>query len=109
MARRILIIQGHPDPRGGHFGHALADAYARGAAASGHEMRRIEVARLEVPVLRSQAEWNTVAAPGELAGAQADMKWADHLVIIFPLWQGMMPALLKAFFEQVMRPGFAVL
>ena len=29
------------------------------------------------------------------------------LVLVFPLWLGEMPALLKAFFEQVARPGFA--
>jgi len=28
-------------------------------------------------------------------------------VIVFPLWGGGMPALLKAFFEQLLRPGFA--
>ena len=32
-ASRILIIQGHPDPRGDHFCHALADSYERRAAA----------------------------------------------------------------------------
>ena len=35
MAMRIAIIQGHPDPGGGHFGHALADAYARTATQGG--------------------------------------------------------------------------
>jgi putative NADPH-quinone reductase len=29
-------------------------------------------------------------------------------VIIYPLWLGTMPALLKGFLEQVFRPGFAV-
>ena len=29
------------------------------------------------------------------------------LVIVDPLWLGSMPALLKAFLEQVLRPGFA--
>jgi len=33
--------------------------------------------------------------------------WADHLVIIYPLWLGSMPALLKGFLEQLLRPGFA--
>ena len=27
MSRRIVIIQGHPDPEAGHLCHALADAY----------------------------------------------------------------------------------
>ena len=33
--------------------------------------------------------------------------WAEHIVFVFPLWLGTMPALLKAFLEQVMRPGIA--
>jgi putative NADPH-quinone reductase len=33
---------------------------------------------------------------------------AQHLAIFFPLWHGTMPALLKVFIEQVMRPGIAL-
>lgn len=109
MARRILIIQGHPDPRGGHFGHALADAYARGAQTAGHTVRRVEVAQVDFALVRSQDEWKTSPLSADLAGAQASIAWADHLVVVFPLWLGTMPALLKAFFEQVLRPGFALL
>lgn len=109
MTRRILIIQGHPDPRGGHFGHALADAYAAGAQSAGHAVKRVEVAKADVPVLRSQADWSLATAPGALGEAQAAIRWAEHIVIIFPLWLGTMPALLKAFLEQVLRPGFALI
>ena len=35
------------------------------------------------------------------------MTWADHVVILYPLWLGSMPALLKALLEQMLRPGFA--
>jgi putative NADPH-quinone reductase len=38
---------------------------------------------------------------------QEHLYWAQHLVIIYPLWMGDMPALLKAYIEQVFRPGFA--
>ncbi|HEX6155974.1 MAG TPA: NAD(P)H-dependent oxidoreductase [Burkholderiales bacterium] len=93
MSRRIAILQGHPDPAGGHFVHALADAYERAARAAGHEVRRIDVARLEFPLLHN---------------AQQAIAWAEHLAIFYPLWLGDMPALLKGFFEQVLRPGFAV-
>lgn len=34
-ARRILVIQGHPDAAGGHFCHRLGEAYAEGARAAG--------------------------------------------------------------------------
>lgn len=108
MAKRILIIQGHPDSQAIHFGHALADAYAAGARDAGHDVRRIAVATIDFPVLRSKEDWDTQACPPSLLPAQQDIAWADHIVIFFPLWLGSMPALLKAFLEQVFRPGFAV-
>jgi putative NADPH-quinone reductase len=107
MARRIAIIQGHPDPAGDRFCHALADAYAAGAKAAGREVKRIEVAKLEFPLLRTQADFEKGSPPPQIAAAQEAIRWAEHLVIVYPLWLGMMPALLKGFFEQVFRPGFA--
>ena len=105
MSKRIVIIQGHPDPKDGHFCHALASAYAQGAQKAGHEVRRIAVAKIDFPVLRTKEEWDSGKAPPALQPAQEAILWAKHLVIIYPLWLGGMPALLKAFFEQVFRPG----
>jgi putative NADPH-quinone reductase len=105
--RPILLIQGHPDPHGRHFGHALADAYAEGARAAGHGVERLELAQLDFPLLRSQAEWRDGALPPSLQPAQDAIGRAGHLVLFFPLWLGDMPALLKGFLEQIARPGFA--
>lgn len=104
--RKILIIDGHPDRDPKRFVHALADAYAKGAAA--HEVRRLKLSELDIAFLRSAADWMTGEPSAAVAGAQADVAWADHLVILYPLWLGDVPALLKAFLEQVMRPGFAL-
>lgn len=108
MAKRIVIIQGHPDPREGHFGQAMADAYARGAQAGGHDLRRIRVAQLDFPLLRDAEEFEKGEPPPSIREAQEAIRWAEHLFIIYPLWLGTMPALLKGFFEQVFRPGFAL-
>jgi putative NADPH-quinone reductase len=105
--RHILIIQGHPDPAGGRLCHQLAAAYADGATAAGHSVRLLDVAPLDFPLLRTQADWEHGRVPTVLAPAQADILWAQHLVLLFPLWMGDMPALLKAFIEQVARPGLA--
>lgn len=102
-ARRIVVLQGHPDPGGQHFCHALAAAYAGAARAAGHEVRVVDVAQLDFPLLRTKADWETGSVPPGLVAANADVAWADHLVILFPLWLGTMPALLKGFFEQVLR------
>jgi putative NADPH-quinone reductase len=107
MPKRIAIIQGHPDPAGGHLGHALADAYARGAEAAGHAVRRIDVAALDFPLLRTQAAFDREPAPAAIDEAQEILAWADHWVLFFPLWLGTLPAVLKGFLEQTLRPGFA--
>ena len=56
--RRITLIQGHPDPKAVHYCHALAEAYAIAACPEGHELRRVEVARLDFPLLRAKSDWD---------------------------------------------------
>ena len=106
MPRRILIVDGHPDP-GGHFVHALVAAYREAAVAAGHEVRAIEIATLDFPLLRSPEDFQKGRASAVILAAQQNIAWADRLAIFYPLWLGSMPALTKAFFEQCLRPGFA--
>jgi putative NADPH-quinone reductase len=104
---KIVVIQGHPDSTGGHFCNALASAYADGAAAAGPELRLIDVAGQSFELLRSKEGFEDDAPPLSIRDAQEAISWAQHLVIVYPLWLGSMPAVLKGFFEQVFRPGFA--
>jgi putative NADPH-quinone reductase len=108
MTRRILIILGHPDAGEAHFCHALARAYEEGAVKAGHEVRLIDVGRLDFPLLRSRKEFEAEPPPAVIRAAQDDIRWAEHLLIIYPLWLGTLPALLKGFFEQTFRYGFAL-
>ena len=106
---RILIVNGHPDAHPGSFVAALAAAYAKGALAAGHEIRRIDIGALNLPPVHSAAEFAaTPAADSAAAAAQRDIAWCEHLVIVHPLWLGSQPAALKAFFEQTFRYGFAL-
>jgi putative NADPH-quinone reductase len=107
MTCRVLLIQGHPDATQRHFGHALAEAYAGGAREAGHDLRTVEVATPNFPLLRSQHEWQKGELPPGLRGPQQAIGWAEHLVLFFPLWLGDMTALLKGFLEQVAGLGFA--
>ena len=104
---RILLIQGRPDAVAPHLCHALSQAYAEGAMAAGHVVRQVDGAAIVFALLRSQHEWELGLLPATLKPAQADIGWAQHIVLFFPLWLGDMPALLKGFLEQVARPGFA--
>jgi len=99
MKKRILLIDGHPDPGPAHLCNALAGAYAEGAGNAGHEIRRLDIASLSFPVLRDPLAFTRPPSDPDIVAAQRDVLWAEHLVFIFPLWLGGPPALLKAFME----------
>lgn len=103
---RITIIDGHPSGDKDHYVHALASAYEKGAEEL-HEVKRINIADLDFALVREPRVWNEQEPEEDIIEAQKAIEWADHLVFIYPLWMGDIPALLKAFLEQVMRPGFA--
>ena len=105
QSKRIVIIQGHPDPEGQHYCCALAAAYAQGAAEAGHTIHNLDVAKLEFPFLRSRDDQHG-APPNAIEQAQAAIAHADHVVMIYPVWNGGAPAMLKAFLEQTFRPAF---
>jgi putative NADPH-quinone reductase len=105
---KITIVEGHPDPSEHRLNHALADAYAKAALGGGNEVRRIEIAELDFPVLRSAQDFQSGPPPEPIRAAQRDIAWADHIAFFYPLWIGDVPALFKAFIEQTFRPGFAM-
>jgi putative NADPH-quinone reductase len=107
VPRRILVIVGHPDPDPKRLCRALADAYAVSAEEAGHAVRCVDLASLDFPLLRTAEEFQHGSVPDGLRHAAESFVWSEHIVFVFPLWLGTMPALLKGFLEQVMRPGTA--
>jgi putative NADPH-quinone reductase len=105
---KIAIIQGHPDFNRPHFCHALAQEYEAAALCAGHEVRVLDVANLAFPLLRSAEEFHQGALVPDVAAAQETLVWAQHLLLVYPLWYGMPPARMHAFLEQLFRPGVAV-
>ena len=106
--KRILIVLAHPDAEKPHYCHALAEAYQTAAEEAGHGVRLLDLGKLDVPLLRSKSEWQSEDdIPEFVVAGQEAIYDADHLLFIYPLWLGTMPALLKAWLEQVLRESFA--
>lgn len=104
---KILILQGHPDTFETHLCHAIAESYRTGAEQNGHDVQVITIAQEDIPYLRSKAEWESGNLPQVALTGQAAVHAADHIVLIYPLWMGDLPAIVKAWVEQVLRKGFA--
>lgn len=106
MSKRVLVIAGHPDRAARHLGDAFAEAYADGVRDAGGEVRLIRLAELDFPLLRSPDDFLTAPDIPAINEARESILWAQHIALLFPLWLGSAPALVRAFFEQVARGGF---
>ncbi|MEO4046332.1 NAD(P)H-dependent oxidoreductase [Pseudomonas sp. CAU 1711] len=103
--KRILMILG--TPKRDSLCHAIAEAYVRGARTRGHAVRQLHLGELQFdPILREGYGQSQTLEP-DLLEAQRQIHWAEHLVFVYPVWWGGVPALLKGFFDRVFLPGFA--
>lgn len=99
---KIMVVVGHPQHN--TFCGALAKAYAEGALSAGHNAQVFQLSQMNFdPILREGYRKEQPFEP-DLQGAYGALKACDHLVIIFPLWCGDMPALLKGFIERILQP-----
>ncbi|MBA3935904.1 MAG: NAD(P)H-dependent oxidoreductase [Planctomycetes bacterium] len=102
---RTLIIVGHP--RLGSLCTALADAYERGAVAAGAHVRRMDLATLVYDLSMHEREFALQVVEPDIRIAREQVTWCQHVVFVYPVWWGSMPALLKGFLDRMLAPGFA--
>jgi NAD(P)H dehydrogenase (quinone) len=105
MSKTITIILGHPAKAS--YCRALAEHYRQGAEAAGHQVHFLALSDMQFDPILHEGYSEEQPLEADLEQAQNAIKASDHLVIIHPLWMGMMPALLKGFFERVFTRGFA--
>lgn len=112
-----LIVFNHP--YGGSFCGAILAAVERGLKTGGHKCRVINLDQDDFdPVMRSKDLLAFVGAgrAGEDALDAIDeqvreykghLEWAEHLVMIFPVWWMTTPAMTKGFIDKVIFPAIA--
>lgn len=119
----ILLVYAHPEPKSLNgslknfsvkrledAGHAVqvSDLYAMQWKASldaDDSMDRRPDARFD-PVLDSKRSFENGRQSEDIALEQDKLRWADALILQFPLWWFSMPAILKGWVERVYAYGF---
>ncbi|SFC64082.1 Putative NADPH-quinone reductase (modulator of drug activity B) [Parapedobacter composti] len=101
--RKILIINGHPDPES--FNRAIARTYMEVASRRGAATEYLALGDLDFdPNLRYGYRKRSLLEP-DLLQAIEKIKWSDHMVWIHPLWWWSYPAVMKGFIDRVFLPG----
>lgn len=99
---KIMIVVGHPQRT--TLCEALGQAYARGAAAAGHDAKLFLLSEMSFDAILHDGYRKVQPLEPDLQTAYETLAACDHLVLIFPLWCGDMPALLKGFIERILQP-----
>jgi len=103
--KKILVINGHPTKNS--FCNALSDTYASAAVAEGNQLVVLNLYDLDFRINFKNGYSKREETEKDILLAQEKIKWADHIVIVHPVWWGSVPALLKGFFDTALLPGFA--
>ena len=101
--RKIVVINGHPDPLS--FNAAIAQSYIKSARDAGSEVRYIAIGALDFNPNLAFGYRQRMELEPDLAEALDAIQWSDHQVWIHPLWWLGMPAIMKGFFDRAFLPG----
>jgi len=81
--QRLLIINGHPDPRPQRFCAALCEAFAEGAHAAGDDVRHVRL--------------------GDKSRRFGDdleqLRWSERLFVVYPMWMDGAPRAVRQLFD----------
>ena len=103
--KNILIILGHPNEKS--LNKEIADTYFINSKNSGFNVKRIYLYDKKFDPILHKGYNGEQKLETDLKSSQKEIKWADHIVFIYPIWWGTMPSLLKGFVDRVFLPGFA--
>lgn len=103
--KRILVINGNPKTTS--LCHSLTDSYVQGAKESGYEVSTVHLSALAFQAISREGYGNIQELEPDLVDLQNQIRDASHLVFIYPVWWGSVPALLKGALDRVLLPNFA--
>lgn len=120
----VLLVYAHPEPTS--LNGSLRDFAVRRLQSAGHAVQVSDLYAMKWkavldgddypdrpagtrfdPSLDSRQAFENGTQRGDLAAEQDKLRWADTLILQFPLWWFSMPAILKGWVDRVYACGFA--
>jgi putative NADPH-quinone reductase len=102
---RIYILLGHTDHA--TLSGTLADRYEAAARGAGHDVRRQNLGDMHFDPILHEGYKTIQALEPDLEDFRENIRWAEHIVVVYPTWWSSMPAMLKGLFDRAWLPHFA--
>ncbi len=102
---RHVVILCHPDPSS--FNHAIAKTYCDAVRANGHEVVFRDLYAMGFDPVLKAAERPGVGfvMSADVASELSIIAGGDVFVLVYPIWYGSQPAMLKGYVERVLGSG----
>lgn len=112
---KTLIVYNHPHE--GSFCSAIREAVEKGLRNGGHECRIIHLDQDGFDPVMREKDLKAFVMAGRIGEEGLEgidpiilkymkkLQWAEHIVMIFPIWWMTMPAMMKGFIDKVIFPG----
>jgi NAD(P)H dehydrogenase (quinone) len=105
---KVIVIYAHPNPMS--FNAAIAAVVKEELEKKGAEVKFKDLYAMNWnPVLsaRDFEGFHNGTVPKDIKAEQADVSWADAVILIAPVWWYSVPAILKGYIDRVFSIGFA--
>ncbi len=104
VPKRIFVLNGHPAETS--LNRTLAETYVQSARDAGHDVRFMNLNDLDFDPDYGFSGYEThKPLEPELEQALKNLEWAEHVVLVTPMWWGGLPAKLKGLFDRTLLPG----
>jgi NAD(P)H dehydrogenase (quinone) len=103
-----LLVYAHPNPQS--FNTALAKAIEDEIIANGGKIKVKDLYTMKWDPILSMKDFQDIFSgtmPDDVKQEQADVAWADLVIMVAPVWWYSIPAILKGYIDRVFSFGFA--
>lgn len=106
MMKPILLLSAHPDHRS--FNHRLADRVQEYLLSRSLQVDWLDLYRVTFPLILQQSElYRKYSLDDNIQQICNRFESSSDIIVTYPEWWGMVPAVLKGWLDQVLRPGLA--
>lgn len=102
---QVLVVVAHP--KSDSLTQALATEFRLGLGQAGHASTLLDLYAAGFDPVLAKSELSAASPPPAVREAQAHLRAAQGLALVYPVWWGAPPAVLQGWLQRVMTPGFA--